>query len=182
LKSLFVRENPRLIVFKMKLNRNSLPEGMPFYRPEATTAPRGKQGQGKQIANGRICDIGPLVNGLTRTHVLVDAFYTTMEPGYVCAHFVFSAGEYALVALRVARVRLYLHNYLRRLLGQTIWVTDAYVNPFIQLGKVVPGFHSVSVNCRNFSPKGAGKTVDCLLKFGTKHSALPARLEFAAAD
>ena len=181
MKTLFVRENPRLIVFKMRLNRNSVPEGMPFCRPEITNTPRGKQVQGKQIASGRTCDVGPLVNGLTRTHVLVDAFYTNMESGYVCAHFVFSLEKYAQVALRIVSARLKLHNDLRRLLSQGVWVTDVYVNPFVRLGRVVPSFHSVSVNCRNFSPSGA-KAVDCLLEFGAPQPALPARSELAAAD
>lgn len=182
MKSLFIPENPRLIVFKMKINRNSLPGGIEFHRPEKTArTPRESKMKGKQIASGRHCDLSALINGLTRSYVLVDAFYTNMDNGYVCAHFVFSAEQFAEVAVRVLRYRLEFHSYLRRLLSRTVWVTDAYVNPFIQLGKVVPQSCSLSVNCRNFT-MSAGKEAECVLEFEGRHSAAPpATMELATA-
>ena len=158
MKSLLIPENPRLIVFKMTINRGSLPEGMELYRPE--TAPRAlcvKLVRGQQVAHGQTCNVSSLMNALTGTHVLVEAYYTNAEPGYVCAHFIFSLRQYAQIKPGMERTGPELQAYLGRLLGQMLWKTDAWVNPFLEDGNPIPGFYCAAINCRKFSAMGTAK-------------------------
>jgi hypothetical protein len=174
LNSLLITEHLRLIVFKLKINRNSVPEGMAFYRPEATVNPSRSEAQkGKRIVSGHFCDAAPLIGGLGQTHVLVDAFYTNAEPGYACAHFVFSAQEHAQVAPRLGNNGTRFSGFLQRLLDQNFWVTDAYINPFVSDANVVAGVYSASIIGRSFAFK-QGKVAEYLLGLAAAQPSVPA--------